>query len=274
MKHEGSPGKNPREPVLFMSRRFLLPLLFLPLALHAQTQSEDDERHVVSPNGQLEFRMFVGHPEGALWTRIGYRIDYRGKPLLATSWIGLDFRDQEPLLAENAGLMYSDSGANAPDRYNYLVIHYGQNGSLGRRLDVEVRAWDNAIAFRYIIPRTTPLDDFLLRDEFTQFNFAQPGVLDQLPKQPDYDMPLAVEDPGVGWIAVATAGSHSGKVTYPAAYLIRFGKGLRTNLARSKTDPTVSYSGVTPLTWQWRVVLVGPDREHVFDSPILRSLSR
>lgn len=272
-----------------MLRRSLLPLLLLPFAVHAQSApavrvqpasapaaggEQEDARQVVSPNGQLKFRMFVGHPEGALWTRIAYQIDYRGKPLLATSWIGLDFRDQEPLLAENAGLMYSDAGANTSEHYNYLVIHYGQNGSLGRRLDVEVRAYDDAIAFRYVVPRTTPLDDFLLRDEFTQFNFARPGLLDQLPKQPDYDMPLAIEDPGVGWIAIATAGSHSGNVTYPATYLIRFGKGLQTNLARSKTDPTVSYAGVTPLTWQWRVVLTGPDREHVLSSPILRSLSQ
>lgn len=261
-----------------MLRRSLFPLLLLSLALRAQSADTspqiEDERQVSSPDGQLVFRMFVAHPAGALWTRIAYQIDYRGKPLLTTSYIGLDFRDQEPLLAENAGLMYSDAGANHSEHFNYLSIHYEQNGSLGRRLDVEVRAYDDAIAFRYLVPRTTPLDDFLLRDEFTQFNFARPSVLDQLPQKPDYDMPLALDDPGVGWIAIAAAGTRSGNVIFPAAYLVRSEKGLQTNLARSKTDPTVSYSGVTPLTWQWRVILVGPDRQHVLDSPVLRTLGR
>lgn len=256
-----------------MSRRSLLALLLLPLAIHAEVLEKDDERRVVSPNGQFEFRIFVGHPAGALWTRIGYQLDYRGKPLLSTSWFGLDFRDQEPLLAENAGLMYADSGSNPQEHYNYLVMHYVQNGSLGRRLDIEARAWNDGITFRYIIPRTTPLDDFLLRDEVTQFNFADPTPLSRLPKQPDYDIPLVFEEPGVGWIAITAAGPEAKSAKNPPTYLIRSDSGLQINLARSKTDPTVAYSGATPVTWPWRVVLVGPDRNNLSSSETLRSLN-
>jgi len=233
-----------------------------------------DERHVVSPDGQLEFRIFEGQPKGALWSRLGFQIDYRGKPVLATSWIGLDMLYQEPYLGENAGLMYSDSGANEKEHYNFLVAHYVQNGSLGRRMDVEVRAYDDGIAFRYIIPRTTPVADFLLRDEATQFNFAQPAALDHLPKQPDFDVPFVVEEPGVGWVAIAGAESdHDPKSSkYPATYLIRSGGGMLTNLAPSRTNPLVVYAGHTPLTWLWRVVLVSPDRERLLHGDALRDL--
>jgi alpha-glucosidase len=232
-----------------------------------------DPRSVVSPNGQIEFRVFVGQPSGALWSRLGFEISYKGKPVLAQSWIGLDFYAQEPFLGENAGLMSSDSGSNAAEHYNYLVAHYMQNGTLGRKIDVEARAYDDGIAFRYFIPLTNPVAVFLLRDELTQFNFAQPGVLDHLPKEPDFDLPFVVEEPGVGWVAIAEsrpAGNSS--IRYPATYLIRSGDGMRTNLPRSTEDPEVAFTGKTPLAWIWRMVLIDPDRERLLGSDIAKNL--
>lgn len=129
-------------------RAFSIAALVLPLAL----QGQQDERRVVSPNGQLEFRIFVAQPDGALFSRIGYQVFFRGKPLIAASWMGLDIRDQEPFLGENPGFMSSDSASNPKDHLNSLVAHYMQNGSLGRRLDVEIRASDDGVAFRYLIP--------------------------------------------------------------------------------------------------------------------------
>ena len=107
-------------------RRAFLPLFLLIPLLHAQ----QDETRVTSPNGQFEFRLFTGQPTGALWPRIGYVVSYKGKPLLTTSWLGIDIRDQEPFLAENPGFMYADKKPNS------AVAHYMQNGSLGRRLEV------------------------------------------------------------------------------------------------------------------------------------------
>ncbi len=164
-------------------RAVLIALLLLPFTLKAQ-----DERRVVSPNGQFEFRLFVAQPQGALWGRIGYQVFAAGKLLIATSWMGLDIRDQEPFLGENPGFMSSETGSG--DHYKSLVAHYMQNGSLGRRLDVEVRAYDDGVAFRYLIPRSTPLEDILIRDEATEFNFAQPAALSHLDKKPDFDLPL------------------------------------------------------------------------------------
>ena len=254
-------------------------LLFLPFAaLHAQTEfaaasvlgQQLDTRRVVSPNGQMEFRIFVGQPHGALWSRLGFQISYQDKPVLAPSWIGLDFRDQEPYLGENPGLMSSESGSNPAQHYNYLIAHYMQNGTLGRQIDVEARAYDDGIAFRYFIPRTNPVADFYLRDEATQFNFPDPQVLDHLPKQPDFDLPFVVKESGVGWVAIESPAS----AKFPPTYLIRSGDGMLTNLPRSRSDPTVAFTGATPLAWIWRVVLVGPDRERLLASDIPRSLDR
>jgi alpha-glucosidase len=246
----------------------LVATLLLPLAL----QGQQDERRVVSRNGQVEFRLFVGQPEGAIFSRIGYQVFFHGKPLIATSWMGLDIRDQEPFLGENPGFMSSDMASG--DHYNSLVAHYMQNGSLGRRLDVEIRAYDDGVAFRYVIPESNPLLDIFIRDEATEFNYSQPGALGRLAAKPDFDLPFTVEEPGIGWVAITDAGLEAISPKYPATYLIRSGEGMLTNLARSESDPSVAFTGKTPLVWPWRVVLAGPDRERLLQSETLRSLNR
>jgi alpha-glucosidase len=249
---------------------FSVLLVLLPFTLKAQ-----DELRVVSPNGQFDFRLFVGQPEGgALWSRIGYRILFRGKPLIATSWIGLDIRDQEPFLGENPGFMSSMADSNVNEHYNSLIAHYMQNGSLGRRLDVEIRAYDDGIAFRYVMPKSTPLEEILIRDEATEFNFAQPETLSHLDRKPDFDLPFVVEQPGTGWVAVTEVEPESGSAKYPRTYLVRSGAGMVTSLARSKNEPTVAFAGTTPLVWPWRAVIVGPDRERLMQSGTLRNLNR
>jgi alpha-glucosidase len=242
----------------------LIATVLLPGILQAQ-----DERRVASLNSQFEFRLFVGQPKGALWGRVGYQVFFRGKELIATSWMGLDIRDQEPYLGENPGFISSDAASNHERGFNSLVAHYMQNGSLGRRLDVEVRAYDDGVAFRYVMPKSTPLDEILIRDEVTQFNFAQPGILDHLGAKPDFDLPFSLDLTSVGSVVIAAAGT-----PYPRTFLVRSGDGLQTNLARSEKDATVAFTGTTPLIWQWRVILAGPDRERLLRSGILMDLSR
>jgi alpha-glucosidase len=170
--------------------------------------------------------------------------------------------------------MSSDTSSSAKGHYNSLVAHYMQNGSLGRRLDVEIRAYDDGVAFRYVIPGSTPLEEILIRDEATEFNFAQPGTLSHLEAKPDFDLPFIVEQPGIGWVAVADAGPQSKSAKYPRTYLVRSGNGMVTNLARSKNEPTVAFAGTTPLVWPWRVLVVGPDHGRLMQAEIFQDLNR
>lgn len=251
---------------MILRRLLLFGFVWSCSLLHAQ-----DEQRVVSPNGQFEFRLFSGHPEGDLWERVGYQVFMAGKPLIATSWMGLDILNAEPYLGENPGFMSADKSSNLSDHYNSVVAHYMQNGSLGRRLDVEVRAYDDGVAFRYIIPKSTALEDFLLRDEETEFNLANPDALVHLPVKPDYDIPFAVEDPGIGWVVIA---QQQPNAPYPQTYLDRTATGLITNLARLQNEPNMAFDAKTPVTWLWRAVLAGADRSKLLDSPTLRTLSR
>jgi hypothetical protein len=237
-------------------RRGLVLLLLLAASAAAQ-----DERRVLSPNGQLEFRLALAQPESGSLFRLAYQMEYRGKPLIDTSFLGFNIRNQEPLLGENVGLTGSRTGHEKG--YNTLVAEYMQNGSLGRRINVEVRAADDGIAFRYVIPRSTPLEEILIEDELTEFDFG--GAM--VPARGT--LPLAIEKAGTGWVEIAEAGSEG----YPPADLTRVqGSILRTRLAARPDDPHLAYIGATPLTTPWRVVVVGGDREHLRQTEILRML--
>jgi hypothetical protein len=61
---------------------------------------------------------------------------------------------------------------------------------------------------------------------------------------------------------------------YPQAWLARWDGGvLITRLAERPATPGIVFEGTTPFTCPWRVVIVGPDRQRLMQSEILRSLS-
>ncbi|MBZ5624896.1 MAG: glycoside hydrolase family 97 N-terminal domain-containing protein [Acidobacteriia bacterium] len=263
-----------------MRRRLLLLFLLPSIVTRAFAQ---DERSVASPNGQLECRLFTAQPENGALFRLAYQVFFRGKRVIDTSFLGLNIRYQEPLLGENVGLTasrVSNAASSNARRYNSLIAEYMQNGSLGRRINVEVRAADDGIAFRYVIPRSTPLDEILIEDETTEFAFAQDGEaypgegrsgigLSRIDSQSRAALPFAAQQSGVGWVAITELAQGG----YPRAYLAHSdGTIMITRLASRPGDPSVVFEGKTPLTCPWRVVIVGPDRERLMQSEILREL--
>jgi alpha-glucosidase len=234
------------------------------LALPAAAQ---DERQVASPNGAWEFRLFVAQPaEGRLF-RLAYQVRLRGKLLLDTSYLGLNIHDQEPVLGENVGL--TASRVLHPDtRHNSLVAEYMQNGSIGRRINVEVGVWDDGVAFRYVIPLSTPLEEILVEDEETEFSFAQPSG--NLPAGP-VPLPFVIGQPGAGAVGVYESGAPG----YPRTNLIRSDPTtMITRLAARVSTPPVAYEGATPLECPWRIVIAAPDAGKLLQTQIARDLLR
>jgi hypothetical protein len=192
---------------------------FWALVLFGSAAFAQDERRISSPNGQVDFRLFISTQPDSSLSRIAYEVFLKGKLLIKTSFLGLDIQDQEPLLGENVGLTSSAAGTSA--KYNSLIAKYMQNGSLGRLINVEVRAYDDGVAFRYVIPRSTPLIEILIAEEDTEFHVANPELVTI---------------------------TESDLRNYPP---MRLDKAMVTRLARP-------YSGTTPLTCPWRIISIRP----------------
>jgi hypothetical protein len=204
-------------------------LCCLTILVFSPAQAQD--AHTLrSPDGQTEFRLFVNQsPSGGL-PRIAYQLSYRGKPVIETSYLGFDIQDQEPLLGEKAGLTHWSS------KEGEMVAQYMQDGSIGRRIDIEVTVQNERVAFRYVIPRTTPLEELQIADELTEFALAT-----------DAPGPVA-EIPGAGWIAIA---EHGNDGSYPPMKLVKSASGiLVTHLSKT-------WESVTPFTTPWRVIGLG-----------------
>jgi hypothetical protein len=207
----------------------------LAFALIALTSAHAalDTRTVASPNGQLEFRLFVDEPAPGAFYRIGYQVFDHGKRIMDTAFLGIDIFGQEPLLGENAGLIASSTGGDERHRYNWLLARYMQNGTLGRLLNVEVRAYDDGIAFRYVIPPSTPMMPIEIADEATEFQKA----------------------PGVHITEVR-------KGSYPPMRLDPFnGSELITHLTETQSP----YRADAPLICPWRVIVTSKEAEILTD---------
>jgi alpha-glucosidase len=242
-------------------RRSLLCLLpLLAGAAHAQ-----DVLKAVSPDGQLEFRLFAVMPAGSGLNTLAYQVWLHGKPLMDTSCLGWNIHFQEPVLGENVGLSWSKTTHEAG--YNGLVADYLQNSSTGRRLRLEVRVWNDGVAFRYLLPQQSPLLDLLIEDEATEFHFARDSRMERPAQAP---LPYVESAAGAGWVSIF----ESHLPGFPPMSLVRTGAHtMMSHLPDRPHDPGVAFAGETPWTSPWRMIVIGPDREKLAQSDVVRGLA-
>ncbi|MEI9972277.1 MAG: glycoside hydrolase family 97 N-terminal domain-containing protein [Ignavibacteriota bacterium] len=240
-----------------LAHKFLVCLLpILVGAAHAQ-----DDRTVTSPDGQLEFRVFTTLPGGAQLNSLAYQVRWHGKLVIDTSCLGLNIHFQEPFLGENVGLSSSKPSDGAG--YNGLIADYLQNSSTGRRIGLEVRVYNDAAAFRYIVPQQWPLLDLLIEDEVTEFHFAGDRA------QPEQGaLPYVEQAPG-GWVGVFDDGAPG----LPPMSLVRSdAHTMMSHLPDTPKDPGVAFVGVTPWTGPWRIVALSQDRDRLAHAAALQAL--
>ncbi len=208
-----------------------------------------DERRVLSPDGRLEFRIFITTPEDSQLSRLAYQVRAGVEKLVDTSLLGFDLLEQEPLLGENIALMSSESSSGPG--YKALVLHYMQNGSLGRYLDVEARVYNRGVAFRFTIPPSTPVTRLLIAQEATEFAVRHdPSVPLRVPFESE--RVTVAEVPVVGFPAMRLESRDAG------AYAV-------VRLSGTTSLPGVVFDGKPPMTGPWRVVLTGPKPRAVAD---------
>ena len=283
---------------------YSLPICALLLAACVTAFAQTDPLHVASPDGQLVMRLFIMTPQDSRLVRLAYQVSYRGKLLIDTSLLGIAIHDQEPFLGENVGLVTSKAESvdeiyrlplgkrqGIRNHYNSLIAQYIQNGSLGRRVTIEARAYDDGVAFRYYIPRTSTVEDLQIEEELTDFRFAQdgqgfplilqnyqsasegdsrPAKISTLKRTSLIGLPFLVEQPGVGWVAITEAQLDN----YPGMSVFHpEGTTMRTTLAPRLDDAAIAMHGMTPAETPWRVLMVASEARKLLDSEILKNLN-
>jgi alpha-glucosidase len=294
-----------------MRRTAPLLLTILPcltVAAAAVAQEAPSAVSVASPDGEIELRLLVAERQTGRDTperpHLAYQVTYRGKLLLDTSFLGLEIQGQRTL-GENVSLASSESGSTDEsytlpvgksttirDHHNWLVADYREEGFLPRRLRIEVRAFDDGVAFRYVLPETATPMEVRITGEATQFRLGRdaqswPLILrsfrtsyeDHYPTQtlsgihPEHllAVPFLVEQPGVGWVAITEAHLED----YAGLYLTHADERttMQARLAPRADQPELAVTGTTPLRSPWRVLMIGEEPGRLIESDIVLNLN-
>ncbi len=292
-------------------RLFLLVSLMLLVTAFAIAQnSETKSIRVVSPNEQIVVILSTGpaQPEPApgpprpIVDSLRYAVEFHGKRLFEDSALGLKLQGQSPI---GPGMrQVSEQKGSADESYTIPVgktstvrDHYNSAradflDATGRKLSVEVRAYDDGVAFRYILPEQSALKDVRIEHELTQFRYSKdatlyPLILDgfQSSYEDEYQMrqvsgihkdwlvalPLLATVPGVGWVAVTEADIDN----YAGMYLC---KGEAPFALRAELSPRLDQTAIAvdtdaPVTTPWRVLVIGDEPGRLIESNIILNLN-
>jgi alpha-glucosidase len=267
-----------------------------------------------SPNGRLAITFEVvsaGEPT-ANAGQLVYGVSFLGKRLIDRSALSVTLSEQPPLgslvrivnaqpsATDETYHLINGKASEVRNHYNVLRLELAEHGERGRRLTIEARAYDDAVAFRYVIPEQGGTQQVSITSENTEFRIAKdattyalllPGFNSQY--ESEYvklnmsalghqgsaphqliGLPLLMNVPGVGWMAIDEADMRG----YAAMYLENGGLGwndhwLESILASHPDSPAVAVTGELPLHSPWRVMIVGEQPGRILESNALTSLN-
>ena len=287
-----------------MSKSLLLVFLgAAPLFAQAELQS---------PDGRLAIAFRTLARNGAP-SQLVYSVSYQGKPLFEPSALRLDLKDQTPLgpnvrisattpsSADETYRLITGKTSSVRNHYNALCIDVEESAAPNRKLSVEARAYDDAVAFRYLVPEQPALHEFRLAKEETEFRIVKDPYIwalflpnfrsmyeseflkltaSSLANQGGVKstqligLPLLLQVPGVAWVAITEAGLKD----YAAMYLTN-GEGswdthwFHSVIAPHLDDPSTAVVGSLPHQSAWRVIQVASEPSRLIESNVVTSLN-
>ena len=150
-------------------------LLLTGAFIKAQDMKSTMTKNLTSPNGELQLN-FAVTPQG----EPVYELFYKGKPVVKTSKLGLELKDDPGLMN---GFTLTDAQTSTFDEtwtpvwgeeskirnhYNELLVTLNQKAQ-DRNLLIRFRLFDDGLGFRYEFPLCKNLNYFIIKEEHTQF---------------------------------------------------------------------------------------------------------
>jgi alpha-glucosidase len=284
---------------MFRTRLIIPSLLILFSLSTACAQNDAGLPRVESPNGALSMMLLTrSGANGGLH----YIVEFRGKRVLDESILGLKFEGQATLgpgmkqtsvkssQADETYTIPVGKTSSVRDHYNAIRADFEDDSS--RRLAVEMRAYDDGIAFRMLVPDQPALKHVRLERELTDFRFSKdsttfPLIVDgyQSSYEDEYQarqvnglhkdwliaLPLLADVPGVAWVGITEADIEN----YAGLYLRKGDDrlSLRAQLAPRIDHPSIAVETDTPLSTPWRVLMVADDPGRLVESNIILNLN-
>ena len=295
--------------------------LVLPSPLLAQVNSS--AATVTSPDHrtQLQFATMHNGKDVDSVGRLTYTLSFDGKPLVEDSGLSLSLAGADPLgvsvhieqATPGTGVdAYDDIAGKAShihDAYNSLLLTVKEPDEPGRTMMIEARAYNGAVAFRYVLPQQAAFRSMTLQEEHTEFNFDKdaPVWALELPNfqsafESEYvhlnisafaqqggtpshfliGLPLLAHVPGAAWVAITEANLEGNSVMYlrnsSASYSsgkgnFRMESALAPRFNDAPANPSIAVTSGLPHHSAWRVLQVGDKPGDLLESNVLNDLN-
>jgi alpha-glucosidase len=245
---------------------------------------------VKSPDGKIAVNFTIAaNPQPYLpGQRAYYSVSFQGQRVLAPSPLGLDFLNAPALdhgfqitathLDSRDSEWHNDFGERSTvrDRFNQLTVSLQESAEPGRRVDLVFRAYNEGVAFRYILPRQPTIQQFTISSEETGFYFTSPlsafalkqnsivGPFEQAYEHMPFDrikptsivcLPLVIQAAPDAWLALMEA-----DLTNYAGMFLSGVEGvpnaLHAVLATADRHSDQAVTGTTPISTPWRVIMI------------------
>ncbi len=279
--------------------RLMLASLLLATAAQADTYTLN------SPNARIQVE--VANAANGL----SYNVKLDGKSIITESSLGLVVNEQpigkeelQFLGKENASIntswnLLAGRAKTLPDHYNGITLKFA--GKDQRKLHLLVRAYDEGVAIRYVLPPQEGLKELTIQYELTRFSFADdytcfglnlgkfanshegefdPIKASRIREHNLYDNPLVCKT-GVGQTTFALA--ESDVRDYPGSWFGGRGDGgygvevrltprfdsRKDGLEPSAVKTTMTAAGVKS---PWRVIMIGDTPGKLTESSLIATL--
>lgn len=247
---------------------------------------------ITSPDGLVQLTV-TDQPGGDLT----YEVTANGTTVLEDSPLGIatsstDFSSGLSYVGESRQIItstYSLPGGTQPsyiDDGREVTLTYSKGGA---SIEFIARAYDDGVAFRYRIPGTGSVsitaEDTGFRLPTGTGGWAAPwnGNYEQdylyrnaagLNSGTDFTMPLLASiDDNTYWALITEANVYNSNASYAPAMLE--GDGLGTGLLRLSRTPDQGFpmSATYPFQTPWRVVIVAPDLDVLYNTDLVQHLN-
>ncbi len=221
-------------------------------------------------------------------------LDLVGQPALGP---GMHLTGSQPESADETYTIPVGKTSSVRNHYNGVLASFEDQS--GRKLNIEVRAFNDGVAFRYVVPDQPSLKQVRIANELTEFTYAKdassyPLILEgyqssyedtyQLREvsglHPDWliGLPFLAEEPGLGWVAITEADIDN----YAGMYLRRQEQFL-SHSVKADLSPLANQAGEiqqgvavetsTPFRSPWRVLMIGDDPGRLIESNMILNLN-
>ena len=272
---------------------------------------------VSSPDHQITLRLNVqtdkANQAAGRDGQLVYTVMFHGKQVFENSALRLELANQTPLGA-NVHIARATAGSGVDDykllagkisavhdAYNSVTVEVQESASSGRTFEIEARAYNSGLAFRYHVPQQLALSRYQLTQEDTEFrpvmdadawalrlpNYQSgyeseyvPQVLSALSNQGGVSSyilngaPMLLHMPGLAWAAVGEADLEGNA----AMYLENPTGNWTGHYIVSKISPALDGKGPAvdaslPHDSAWRVILLGDTPGALIESNVITDLN-